>query len=79
MKTTVILLAALCVLVGAIVGWGLKGRFVATGQAAMIDITPPELTDAGNSRFALYNGKSVTVVEYWRTGEIDIKGTRKIK
>ena len=79
MKATVILLAALCLVVGAIVGWGLKGRFAGTGQAAMIDITPPELTDAGNSRIAVFDGKSVTVVEYLRSGDVQSRGTLKVK
>ena len=79
MKATVVLIAVVCLLVGGIVGWGLKGRLAPTGQAAMIDITPAELTDAGNNRLAVFDGRTMTVVEYWHTGQIQIKTRQKIK
>ena len=80
MKATIIVAAVLCVVVGGIVGWAMRGAFARPAAPIVLDITPTELADSGSNRLALISGNKMTVVEYWEhTGEIQIKASRKIK
>jgi len=80
MKATIIVVALLCVVVGGIAGWALRGALAKPAAPIVLDITPVQLLDTRSNRLALISGNKVTVVEYWEpTGEIQVKASRKIK
>jgi hypothetical protein len=70
----------LCLIVGGIFGWALKGAISKpAGSVAMTDITPPALTDTGASRLAVYDGKELTVVNIGEDGTVSGMQTRRVK
>jgi len=79
MKITIIILVVLCLVVGAIAGWGIRGRFGSSGQAAMLDITPPSMSDGGDSRIAIYDGGTLTIAICDADNSIVETHTKKIK
>jgi hypothetical protein len=79
MKSTMIILAVLCLLIGGIAGWGIKGRFTPSGQAAMLDITPPSMSDGGDSRMAIYDGGTLTIAVCDADGNLVDVHTKKIR
>jgi hypothetical protein len=79
MKSTMIVLAVLCLLIGGVAGWGIKGRFTPSGQAAMLDITPPSMSDGGDSRIAIFDGNSLTIAVCDVDNKIVETHTKRIK
>jgi len=78
MKATIIVAAVLCVVVGGIVGWALRG-IVAKPAAppVVLNITPK---DFPGNRLAFISGNKITVVEYGdESHEIYVQASRKIK
>ena len=79
MKVTIIILIALCLVVGGIVGWAMRGHFSPSGQAVMLDITPPSMSDGGDSRMAIYEGGTLTIAVCDADGGIVEVHAKKIK
>ncbi|MDO8587121.1 MAG: hypothetical protein Q7T82_08790 [Armatimonadota bacterium] len=79
MKATIIVSIALCLVVGGIAGWALRGLTAhPSSEVAMADITPLDVS--GGSRLAIYDSGVLSVVWCDRDGgKISEPQTRKIK
>jgi len=78
MKATIIVAAVLCVVVGGIAGWALRGAAAKPAAPVVLNLTPKDW-DLMN-RLAFISGNKVTVVEYdSNSKEIEISASRQIK
>ncbi|MDO8682808.1 MAG: hypothetical protein Q7N50_04935 [Armatimonadota bacterium] len=78
MKTTVIILIGLCLILGGIAGWALRGVTTMSKAPAMINITPESYSDW--NRIAIYDGGMLIVADYNSSpGTIEIITKRRIK
>ena len=67
MKATIIVSIALCLVIGGIAGWALRGLAThGRGSVSMVDITPePQRSlSSGNSLIAVYDSGTLTIAEY---------------
>jgi len=79
MKATIIVSIALCVVIGGIAGWALRGVTAhPSSGVSVVDITPPDVSSG--SRLAIYDNGVLSVVFCDRDGgKISEPQTRKIR
>lgn len=62
MKATIVVSIILCLVVGGIAGWALRGARSHPSAVRMMDITPADWEL--QSRLAILDGKTLTIVNY---------------
>lgn len=82
MKATIIVSIVLCLLIGGIAGWALKGAVSGSTSATMLNITDAERDSTASSRIAIYDGGTLIVADYnpmYNGGTIEHLAKRKVK